>query len=53
MTRVCEAVKADCSLVANEVIDGIKRNGSGGLLLKVDFEKACDNVLIGIFWSLL
>ena len=34
----------DCSLVANEIIDGIRRSGSSGLLLKVDFEKAYDSV---------
>ena len=33
-----------CSLVANGVIDGIRRNGSSDLLLKVDFEKAYDSV---------
>ena len=39
----------DCSLVANEVIDEIKRNGSSGLLFKVDLKKAYDN----IDWSFL
>ena len=34
----------DCSLVANEVIDEIKRKKIGGLILKVDFEKAYDSV---------
>ena len=39
----------DCSLVANEVIDEIKKKGMGGLLCKVDFEKAYDSVE----WSFL
>ena len=39
----------DCSLIANEVIDKIKHKGTRGLLLKVDFEKAYDNV----DWSFL
>ena len=39
----------DCSLVANEVIDDIKRKCEGGLLFKVDFEKAYDS----IDWSFL
>ena len=34
----------DCSLVANEVIDDIKRKGIGGMVFKVDFEKAYDSV---------
>ena len=34
----------DCCLVANEVIDTIKKSSLGGLLLKVDFEKAYDSV---------
>ena len=34
----------DCCLVANEVIDSIKKSGLGGLLLKVDFKKAYDSV---------
>ena len=34
----------DCSLVANEVIDEIKKKGIGGLIFKVDFEKAYDSV---------
>ena len=34
----------DCSLVANEVIDEIKKKRSGGLIFKVDFEKAYDSV---------
>ena len=34
----------DCSLVANEVIDEIKKKMSGGLIFKVDFEKAYDSV---------
>ena len=34
----------DYSLVANEVIDEIKRNGVGGLLFKVDFKKAYNNI---------
>ena len=34
----------DCCLVVNEVIDSIKKSGLGGLLLKVDFEKAYDIV---------
>ena len=35
--------------MANEVIDGIKKYGSGGLLLKMDFEKTYDSVE----WSFL
>ena len=34
----------DCSLVANKVIDNIKRNGVGGLQFKVNFEKAYDSI---------
>ena len=39
----------DFSLVANEVIDEIKKKGLGGLLCKVDFEKAYGSVE----WSFL
>ena len=39
----------ECSLVANEVIDEIKKKGFGGLLFKADFEKAYDSV----DWSFL
>ncbi|OMO91306.1 reverse transcriptase [Corchorus capsularis] len=34
----------DCALLANETIDCIKRRGTGGVLFKVDFEKAYDSV---------
>lgn len=34
----------DCSFTANEVIDLLKKEEIGGLLFKVDFEKAYDNV---------
>ena len=34
----------DCSLVANEVIDEIEKKRTGGLIFKVDFEKAYDSV---------
>ena len=30
--------------MANEVINEIKKKGSGGLIFKVDFEKAYDSV---------
>ena len=39
----------DCSLVVNEVIDEIRKKGIGGLIFKVDFEKAYDSV----DWSFL
>ncbi|XVF73335.1 hypothetical protein PTKIN_Ptkin12aG0193100 [Pterospermum kingtungense] len=34
----------DCVLIANEVIDSTRKLGNGGVLLKVDFEKAYDSV---------
>ena len=34
----------DCSLVAKEVIDEIKKKRIGGLIFKMDFEKAYDSV---------
>ena len=39
----------NCSLVANEVIDEIKKKEIGGLIFKVDFEKAYNSV----DWSFL
>ena len=34
----------DCLLTANEIVDWLKKSNSGGLLFKVDFEKAFDSV---------
>lgn len=34
----------DCYLIANEVIDYLKKEGNGELLLKVDFENAYDSI---------
>ncbi|XP_077224226.1 uncharacterized protein LOC143857676 [Tasmannia lanceolata] len=34
----------DCSLIANEVIDSYSRSGFGGVLCKLDMEKAYDRV---------
>lgn len=39
----------DCILIANEVIDDLKRKGWSSLIFKVDFEKAFDCVS----WSYL
>ena len=39
----------DCSLVANEVIDEIKKKGIGGLIFKMDFEKLMI-ASIGFLW---
>lgn len=32
----------DCTLIANEVVDELRKRGSGGILFKIDFEKAYD-----------
>ncbi|OMP03932.1 reverse transcriptase [Corchorus capsularis] len=34
----------DCSLIANEVVDSMRKGGEGGICFKVDFEKAYDSV---------
>ena len=34
----------DCSLIANEIVNSFKKNRSGGLLFKMDFEKGFDCV---------
>lgn len=34
----------DCSLLANEVIDNLRRKKSKGIIFKVDFEKAYNNI---------
>ena len=34
----------NCILIANEVIDSMKKSTKGGLILKLDFEKAFDSV---------
>ncbi|EOY07997.1 Uncharacterized protein TCM_022315 [Theobroma cacao] len=34
----------NCTLIANEVIDFVKKKNEGGFLLKVDFKKAYDSV---------
>lgn len=35
---------SDCILVTNEVVDAMKKNRQGGILLKLDFAKAYDNM---------
>lgn len=34
----------DSVLIANELVDSMSKNNKGGLLLKVDFEKAYDSI---------
>src|ERR1044072_7446698 len=44
---------ADCSLIANEVVDSLKKRKGGGLLLKLDFAKAYDKVEWGFLFNML
>ncbi|KAL4278205.1 hypothetical protein GQ457_03G006070 [Hibiscus cannabinus] len=34
----------DCSLIANEVIDTVRKSGSKGIAFKIDFKKAYDSI---------
>ena len=34
----------DCSIITNEIVDWLRKSNSGGLLFKVDFEKAFNSV---------
>ncbi|XP_021288343.1 uncharacterized protein LOC110419572 [Herrania umbratica] len=34
----------DCSFITNEIVDSLKKGAEGGVILKVDFEKAYDSV---------
>lgn len=35
---------ADCILIANEVVDAMRKHREGGLVLKLDFAKTYDNI---------
>lgn len=43
----------DWILIANEVVDSMQRQKDGGLLLKIDFAKAYDNIDWGFLFSML
>lgn len=32
----------DCAFIANELVDTMKKNGNGGIIFKIDFEKTFD-----------
>lgn len=34
----------DAVLVANKVVDEVRKNNDGGLVFKIDFEKAYDHI---------
>ncbi|WRX29759.1 Reverse transcriptase domain - like 10 [Theobroma cacao] len=44
MTFTNKGIIMEFALIANEVIDSLKKGNEGGFLLKVDFEKAYDSV---------
>lgn len=43
----------DRILIANEVVDGWKKDRKKGIILKLDFEKAYDSVNCGFLFSML
>ncbi|XP_057428588.1 uncharacterized protein LOC130722016 [Lotus japonicus] len=43
----------DCCFIANEVVDTMRRNEGGGLLMKLDFAKAYDNVEWGFLLDMM
>lgn len=44
---------ADCILVANEIVDAMKKHRDGGILVKLDFAKAYDNINWAFMLNLL
>lgn len=44
---------ADCIVIANEVVDFMKKKSEGGFLLKIDFAKAYDNIDWGFLLDVL